>query len=810
MDCKAVSATLATLLALTAPVFAAEPPTAAGAARNKSAGPAQSQAPAKEARPQAATAAKKSSPRASETPDAKSKRSGKEPTRAPAEDATAAAAVREGQQSAPKRKEEAQDGPAASREGEENEVAPSAAPPDSGIDPKRGQGERRVMDDGVGAVSPTEAASSGPPGKESRAGTAGTSKPGKGVSTEAGKGTRQGEPDPVRRRQVAQGTTDDELRAGKDDAELRSLQEAEWVLFPRPLPGIVPGWSWDLPRPNDTSLPEVISGAPASSRPSEPARATLPDAPWLRGLSMPNLPVRLEERVIRYLSFYRDSPSGRAIARAWAKKRGRFSGALRAELAKAGLPTDLVWLSLIESGHNATIVSPAGAAGLWQFMPDAGRAYGLVIDRWVDERLDPDRSTQAACRYLSDLYRRFGSWELAMAAYNMGYGGLSRVIRKYNTNDFWELARYEAGVPWETNLYVPKIIATAILMTNQRAFGVDDVEAEPAESFDTVLVGAGIPLAEVARIAAVPVATLEALNPQYLAGRTPPSAGKANRSWPVRVPAGRGRSVNEALAREAPADESLLTYVVRTGDTVESIAQTRGTTEALVRFLNGVDPKETLVAGTVLLVPQGERARDAPAEENLVVVPPRSFTYPDRRRVFYRVLPGDSLPRIADAFGLPRSDVLLWNALDESARLHPGMALQLFVPESQSLAGLRCLPESRARILIAGSNEFFEHFEGQNGKKRFVVRAKPDDSLTSIGKRYGMSVAGMERVNRRSRTDPIQAGEPVVVYTERARPLTGDVLIDTDPPVLEHQLRSDVPASSPAIAEVSSSGASDG
>src|SRR5690606_34255177 len=104
-----------------------------------------------------------------------------------------------------------------------------------------------------------------------------------------------------------------------------------------------------------------------------------------------------------------------------------------------GLPKDLVWLSLIESGHNPLASSPAGAAGLWQFIPSSGRMYGLTVDRWVDERLDPRRSTRAAARFLSDLYQRFGSWELAMAAYNMGHAGLLRSVRKYNTNDFWRL-----------------------------------------------------------------------------------------------------------------------------------------------------------------------------------------------------------------------------------------------------------------------------------------------------------------------------------------------------------------------------------
>ena len=119
-------------------------------------------------------------------------------------------------------------------------------------------------------------------------------------------------------------------------------------------------------------------------------------------------------------------------------------------------------------------------------MPETARTYGLTVDRWVDERLDPERSTEAATRFLADLYRRFGSWDLAMAAYNMGHGGLVRSIKKFNTNDFWQLGRHEAGIPWETSLYVPKILATAIAMNNKKSFGLDDVAPDPPEAFDVV------------------------------------------------------------------------------------------------------------------------------------------------------------------------------------------------------------------------------------------------------------------------------------------------------------------------------------
>jgi membrane-bound lytic murein transglycosylase D len=211
-------------------------------------------------------------------------------------------------------------------------------------------------------------------------------------------------------------------------------------------------------------------------------------------------------------------------------------------------------------------------------------------------------------------------------------------------------------LPWETTLYVPKILATAIAMTNRAAFALDDVEPEAAERFETVLVGPSVLLEDIARLASCSAANIEALNPQYLAGRTPPaSPGAAPRSWPVRVPAGAVSAVREALAREAPGEGWFAPYLVKQGDTVESIAQAHGATEAQIRALNRVEPKEVLAAGAVLLVPRSEKGREAEASDAVVVVPPRSFDYPGRKRVFYRVTAGDSPARVAEIFGVSRS-----------------------------------------------------------------------------------------------------------------------------------------------------------
>jgi membrane-bound lytic murein transglycosylase D len=579
-------------------------------------------------------------------------------------------------------------------------------------------------------------------------------------------------PDRAARQKIADGLTDEELRAGKDDPELRSLRAAERVLFPRPLAGVEPGWSWDLPEAIGRNGPEVTTEGAPPLRSSEPRHDSLqgePDAAWLKSLTLPNLPIVLDEFVLKYLRFYRDSSSGKSIGKVWAKKSGRYTAAIKNELARAGVPTDLVWLSMIESGHNPTITSPAGAAGLWQFMPDAGRTYGLTVDRWVDERLDPERSTEAASRYLSDLYRRFGSWELAIASYNMGYGGLTRSIRKFNSNDFWELVRYEAGIPWETTLYVPKIFALAIVMNNKQAFGLDQVPSDPPETFDVVLVGPSVALDDVARAAGVAASSIQELNPAYLAGRTPPwVAGSAKPSWRVRVPAGKGSACTSALARAATVDDSLEAYVSKFGDTVESIANAHGTSEARIRALNHVEPKEVLAAGTVLLVPRGPHGGASEPNEEVVVVPPREFAYAERSRLFYRVLPSDTLSRVANVFSVRIADIGLWNALDEGARLQPGMALQLFVDKQKTFVA-RTVSAAQTRVLVAGSPEFYEYFEGQNGRKRVVVSARENDTLAAIGKRYGMTVGSMERVNRRSRTDRLRSSEGIVVYVERGR-----------------------------------------
>lgn len=562
---------------------------------------------------------------------------------------------------------------------------------------------------------------------------------------------------------IAQGATTEKLAKGAPDEQLDELRVAEKVLFPRPVRGLESGWSFELPTVQDQASRTL--GLPLRLTTEGVADAfSQEDIAWLRSLTLPDLPVRLDRRVVTYLKFYRDSDRGRTIAAIWARKSGRYVAEMKAKLRRAGLPTDLVWLSMIESGHNPTIESPAGAVGLWQFIPTSGRMYGLTVDRWVDERRDPARSTQAAIRFLSDLHQRFGNWELAMGAYNMGYAGMSRAVAKYNTNDYWTLSRMESGIPWETTLYVPKIFALAIVMNNREAFGVGRTPLDPAEAFDSILLEPATPLSDAARAAGISLGDLQKLNPQFLADRLPPQDSGEVKKWPVRVPRGSGESTLAKMSKQGV--KTLEQYRVRQGDDAAVIAAEYGVSEAALIKENALGDAERLEPGTVLLLPTGAKKVKSPPQTDVVVS--RNLTpAKGQEAVFYVVRPGDQLVEIAAAFSVNQADLAAWNMIDTSAHLQEGMTLQVLVDDAQKLTDVRFVRESEARLFLAGSPEFHEHFESLKGKSRVQITVADGDTLMKLGARYGMTVGSMERVNRRSRSTQLVVGEKLIVYTDR-------------------------------------------
>lgn len=577
------------------------------------------------------------------------------------------------------------------------------------------------------------------------------------------------------RRVVAGGPTYDDAAAGADTPELRALLAAERELFPpsqrqdlsSPWPQELPfpvATSDDKPRVHASGLPPT---PPASAPPATSAESGK-DLAWLAKLDMPDLPVRWDARVVRYLEFFKDDPRGRATFTLWHRRSGKYLSTIRKTLRKKSLPEDLASLAMIESGFEPSARSPVGAVGLWQFMPDTGKIYGLTIDRWADQRMSITIATEAAADHLADLHRRFGSWELAMAAYNMGYGGVLQAVRRFNTNDYWALSKLEGSLPWETTLYVPKILAAAVVSKNLAAFGFQDVAVEPSLEGEEVLVGPGTALATVAQACGTTTKEVEALNPELRASRTPPT----QEDYSVRVPQGKASGCSSNLARSKKSEAATERYVVRFGESLEQIAQARHVTVAKIVELNGIAQGEVVRGGTVLLLPKGEGVAATPvpattdpkkADKPVVIVPQDVFVYPDRKRVFYRVQVADTIKDVCAAFKVGLDEVRRWNDIDPAARLVENMTLQLFVPKDMDLSGVVVEKESDVRVLVTGTEEFFKHWDDR-GRRRTVVTAKAGETIAQIGSRFGVSGAMMERINRRGRNEALSEGERVVVW----------------------------------------------
>jgi membrane-bound lytic murein transglycosylase D len=288
----------------------------------------------------------------------------------------------------------------------------------------------------------------------------------------------------------------------------------------------------------------------------------------------PTYPVVSNSQVQYFLD--RFTGERREVIGLWLSRAGRFLGMIRDTLRRHGLPEDLAFTAMIESGFNPLAVSHAGAKGLWQFMAATARNYGLRVDQWVDERLDPEKSTAAAAAYLRDLHNTFGSWWLAQAAYNAGETTIARAIRATGSSDFWAIASTEM-LRRETKEFVPQILAATLIGREPGRYGFD-LPAASSPPVDRVSVPGSTDLHGLSIVAGIPASTLRALNPVLVRGVTPPGA-----PYELKVPAGTGRGVLAALGAPrrgrvvaAAAHGKRGVHVVRPRDTVSAIARHYG------------------------------------------------------------------------------------------------------------------------------------------------------------------------------------------------------------------------------------------
>ncbi len=435
----------------------------------------------------------------------------------------------------------------------------------------------------------------------------------------------------------------------------------------------------------------------------------------------------LVDGVITYFQGRGQGAMDKVLARS-----GLYRPMISRVLRKQGLPQDLIYLAGAESAFNPFALSRAGAKGIWQLMMGRAREYGLKRTRWVDEREDPLKSTEAAAAHLKDLYQEFGDWYLAMAAYNCGPGTVKRAIERTGYADFWKLRELHA-LPRETENYVPIILATALIAKSPKAYGFD-VAPDPPILTDSVKVSEPTDLRLISELIGVPVDKLIQLNPSLLRWTTPLD----DPDFVLHLPAGTAAQYRQDIA-QIPPDHRIWwrVHTVEAGDTYASIAHKYHLSTAALRRANQQAADDPLQPGKQVVLP-------LPAGHTWSLVRVRG-----RRFYRYRIRRGDTLGAIAQRFDTTPHDIRRWNDM-RGSRIIAGHTLRLYVVSDRA-GGRRGHSTARGSLTPV------------RGQSYSLYRIQPGDTLDSIADRFDTTVYQIQRWNN-MQGSRIVAGHTLRIY----------------------------------------------
>ncbi|MCX6827148.1 MAG: transglycosylase SLT domain-containing protein [candidate division Zixibacteria bacterium] len=373
-----------------------------------------------------------------------------------------------------------------------------------------------------------------------------------------------------------------------------------------------------------------------------------------------NVPVIMNERVKARILYYQ-TVARDAFAR-YLTRMTKYMPMVTEIFEEYGLPSDLVYLAMVESGFNPHAYSWARAMGIWQFISETGRLYGLDRNWWLDERKDPVKSTHAAARFLKDLYAEFGSWELALAAYNGGPGRIRRTTKSQNTSDFWKLRLKK-----QTMDYVPFFMAAVMICKDPERFGFAGINYEPELVYDEVRISRSIELRTVANALGCSVEMLQDLNPELLRQFTPPNLKYYN----LHIPRGT-KEIFLAAYEEMPASRQAgwVQHRVARGESLASIARRYGVSEYALMEANNIARKTRLSIGKTLVIPvSGERTYSNSS-------PKGKYSYKDKDGI-YVVRSGDTISDIAKVFGMTPEQLRRLNNLGRKSQIYVDQKLNV-------------------------------------------------------------------------------------------------------------------------------------
>jgi peptidoglycan lytic transglycosylase D len=492
----------------------------------------------------------------------------------------------------------------------------------------------------------------------------------------------------------------------------------------------------ESPGEQQTPAEQQESGEPTSPLEEIAAAANLPANPEVAQkaaaelLHVPHdLPLTVNEPVLTFLNFFQTTRGRKIIEHSLARS-GRYIGMVRGVLKQEGLPQDLMYLPLPESGYQPRAMSRVGARGLWQFMPGTGRLYGLKINRWEDQRMDPVDSTRAAAAHLRDLYGIFHDWYLALAAYDAGSLTVARAIERTGYADFWQLYRLNA-FPVEAKNYVPIMLAMTLVAKDPGLYGVDVTDPEKPVKMDSFKPGRSVDLRLVADAVGVKLDVLREMNPALFGVVTPDDP-----SYVLNVPAGTEKQLLATL-QTIPSSRWVgwRLHRVTADDTLSSVAEHYKVKPAALAAANDLSAGDPLAPGKLLLVP-------AP------VMP---------AMIYYRVRGGDTVGGIARRYHVSVGDLRVWNHL-RSNLIRVGQELRIYTRQ-----GVPRFERVSSRRRVSSTPRASEPSPARRETGGSVHIARSGDSLWTLSRRYGVSIEALRKANPEIARDGLKIGERVVI-----------------------------------------------
>jgi membrane-bound lytic murein transglycosylase D len=459
-----------------------------------------------------------------------------------------------------------------------------------------------------------------------------------------------------------------------------------------------------------------------------------------------DLPLVMNDRVKKSIVYFQ-RVANPAFMRYLTRSR-KYDSLFKSILSQYGLPHDLVYLCLVESGYNPHAYSYARAMGLWQFIASTGKLYGLERNWWIDERKDPVKATHAAARFLKDLYTQFGSWDLAMAAYNGGPGRVSRTMKAQRTDDFWKLRLRR-----QTMDYVPLIYAATYIAKEPAKYGFVDIQFEPELAWEEVKIDRPLELKTVAEALGCSVEEMKTLNPELLRSVTPPNT----RDYSLKVPSGsREKFLAAYESMESAKTATWARHKVKRKETLAKIANRYGVSQYAILEANNLSKGTKLKTGTELIIPVPADQGSNRVASNNSGGSRREYKAPSG---IYAVRSGDTMWDIAKAFGVTTDELRRLNNLGSTSHLKIGQKLRL-----PSYATSNSDDDSKSVTVPAQSKA--EKSSGTVAKtssnpKVYVV--KNGDTISEIAKRFGSTTSKIRKMNKMGKSSRIFVGQQLKV-----------------------------------------------